>query len=311
MNYITAREAALRWGVTARQVQALCKNGEVAGAIRFNRSYAIPRGAPKPKDGRCRETDAREGQVAVPEISEGLFKEIFDRFPYRINITAADGTLVYANGAFSDGMLEGFQASLLGQYNIFAEENLEKWGLKTHVEKAFSGQAVFTPTVEFPNRTLIGESYGTDYAFVSLYEDINSYPMFDNAGKLSYVVTVFLPARRLNERQEVKQGREYIEAHWEEPFDAASIAQAASLSVSRFVNMFMEEVGFSPRAYYLEIKFKHIKDKLLNANLSIVQAFAACGVDYNSYYVSLFKANAGMTPSQYRKSNIKPMKRTR
>lgn len=311
MDYITAREAALKWSVTARQVQALCKNGEVAGAVRFNRSYAIPSDAPKPKDGRRRKTDAGEGQTAVPEISIGLFKEIFDRFPYRINISAADGTLVYVNSVFSDGMLVEFRESLLGHYNTVADKDLEKWGLKSHVEKAFFGQTVFTPAVEFPNRALVGKSYGTDYAFVSLYEDISSFPMFDHAGKLAYVVTVFFPVRRLNERQEVKQGREYIEAHWFEPFDAALAAQAAGLSVSRFVRMFKEEVGFLPRAYYLEIKFKHIKEKLLDANLSVALAFTACGVDYNSYYVSLFKENAGMTPTQYRKSNIKHEERKR
>lgn len=307
MEYITVREAAAKWGVTARQVQTLCKNGEVEGAVRFNRSFAIPRETPKPKDRRRRETTVDESRTAMPELDAGLFKKIFDHFPYRINICDADGIIVYINGAFTEGMLKGFGESLIGQYNTLMEENLDKWGLKTHIDKAFSGEAVLTPSVEFPNRTMVGRSYETEYAFVSLYEDINSFPLFDHAGNLKYVVTVFVPASRRVERMEVKRGREYIESHWNEPFNTSLAAKAANLSVSRFGRIFKEDAGFSPRDYYLTIKLNHIKEQLLDSNLSVSQAFDVCGVDYNSYYAMLFKKHAGMTPSQYKKANRKAL----
>lgn len=47
-GYITAQEAAEKWGVTVRQVQILCKENRVVGATRLSRIWIIPENAPKP-----------------------------------------------------------------------------------------------------------------------------------------------------------------------------------------------------------------------------------------------------------------------
>ena len=52
MDYISAQEAAEKWGVSARWVQAYAKNDRIKGAIRFGNAWMIPKGADKPKDGR-------------------------------------------------------------------------------------------------------------------------------------------------------------------------------------------------------------------------------------------------------------------
>ena len=41
-GYITAQEAAQKWGVTSRQVQILCKENRVPGASRMSRIWIIP-----------------------------------------------------------------------------------------------------------------------------------------------------------------------------------------------------------------------------------------------------------------------------
>lgn len=52
MGWMTAAEAARKWGVTPRRVQILCAEGRVAGAERFGRAWRIPEDAPKPDDPR-------------------------------------------------------------------------------------------------------------------------------------------------------------------------------------------------------------------------------------------------------------------
>ena len=42
MGYITVKEAAEKWNVTARRVQGLCNSGELKGAERFGRAWMIP-----------------------------------------------------------------------------------------------------------------------------------------------------------------------------------------------------------------------------------------------------------------------------
>lgn len=52
MNGMTAKEAAEKWSITPRQVQLLCANGRIPGAVRFGHAWVIPSDAEKPKDGR-------------------------------------------------------------------------------------------------------------------------------------------------------------------------------------------------------------------------------------------------------------------
>lgn len=52
MEYMTAKEAAQKWGVSQRRVQILCENGRIAGTVRLGWAWAIPRNAQKPTDTR-------------------------------------------------------------------------------------------------------------------------------------------------------------------------------------------------------------------------------------------------------------------
>ena len=47
-GYVQAEQIAEIWGVSTRQVQVLCKQGKVKGAIKFGASWAIPETAEKP-----------------------------------------------------------------------------------------------------------------------------------------------------------------------------------------------------------------------------------------------------------------------
>lgn len=63
MEYISVKEAASKWGISVRRVQALCKQGRIEGLFRLGDVWAIPENAEKPIDGRTK--DAKESQKAV------------------------------------------------------------------------------------------------------------------------------------------------------------------------------------------------------------------------------------------------------
>ena len=48
IGYIKADDAALLWDVSARQVQRMCIEGRIEGAIKFGNTWAIPKDAKKP-----------------------------------------------------------------------------------------------------------------------------------------------------------------------------------------------------------------------------------------------------------------------
>jgi hypothetical protein len=55
LEWITPEQAAEKWGITTRQVQANCKRGLIEGAVQLGRVWLIPKDAPKPLDGRTKE----------------------------------------------------------------------------------------------------------------------------------------------------------------------------------------------------------------------------------------------------------------
>ncbi len=60
MEYISVREASLKWGISERRIQRLCLEERVAGAIRFSRVWMIPKDAEKPEDARIECDDEGE-----------------------------------------------------------------------------------------------------------------------------------------------------------------------------------------------------------------------------------------------------------
>lgn len=51
-GYMSAREAAYKWGVSESRVHKLCQAWRIPGVERFGRSWAIPEDAVKPVDPR-------------------------------------------------------------------------------------------------------------------------------------------------------------------------------------------------------------------------------------------------------------------
>lgn len=54
MDFMTIQEAAKKWNLSERRVQAICVEGKIPGAIKFGRSWAIPKDTDKPKDARIK-----------------------------------------------------------------------------------------------------------------------------------------------------------------------------------------------------------------------------------------------------------------
>lgn len=307
MDYITIKQMASKWRIGVRQVQRYCKNGQIDGVIRFNGVWAIPADAPKPIDGRRKlfETCLEHEEENLPDINDDLevFKKIFDLFPYRLNITDADGLMVYANEAFFMETLHKVREKTIGQYNILKEPLLKKWGLVEHIRRAFRGERVYTPALKFPNKDLVGSKYNEEFAFITLYNDISSFPIFADDGRLRYVVTVYIPVREYKAREEVVRAKEYIDAHWKESFSTKQSAHEAHLSITSLVQHFRNEVGMTPHEYYTKIRMSRLCDALCDDNFTIAQAFELCGMEYNSYYTTLFKKHIGLTPKQFREQN--------
>ena len=55
MEYMSAPEAAKKWGISERRVQLLCSQGRVPGVSKLGYMWLIPQNAEKPIDKRRKE----------------------------------------------------------------------------------------------------------------------------------------------------------------------------------------------------------------------------------------------------------------
>jgi len=54
IEWITVKDAGELWGMTTRRAQFLCANGKVDGAQKLGNMWVVPKGTPKPIDGRTK-----------------------------------------------------------------------------------------------------------------------------------------------------------------------------------------------------------------------------------------------------------------
>ena len=55
MDYISAKDAAHKWGITQRRVAVLCSENRINGASVVGNMWLIPKDTEKPVDGRRKE----------------------------------------------------------------------------------------------------------------------------------------------------------------------------------------------------------------------------------------------------------------
>lgn len=61
LDYISVKDAALKWGISERRIQKLCGENRIEGVIRFGHSWMIPKSAQKPKDLRLKKSTDSKG----------------------------------------------------------------------------------------------------------------------------------------------------------------------------------------------------------------------------------------------------------
>ena len=92
MDYMSAREAANKWGISQRRVAVLCSEQRINDAVMVGNMWIIPTNAEKPIDGRALRYAEDENKVVKPFLKWAggkgqLLSEIEKYYPFDQNIT--------------------------------------------------------------------------------------------------------------------------------------------------------------------------------------------------------------------------------
>ncbi|HHW31276.1 MAG TPA: helix-turn-helix transcriptional regulator [Clostridiaceae bacterium] len=94
---------------------------------------------------------------------------------------------------------------------------------------------------------------------------------------------------------------EYLRYQYDKDYSLEEAARVAHLSPFHFIRVFKEYTGKTPYEYLLLIKLNKAKELLSMHKYSITEICYMCGFNNLSNFISFFKKNIGVTPSEYRK----------
>ena len=230
-----------------------------------------------------------------------LVYQFLDLFPVPVEIFAPDGTSVFINQAIMK--LNGITDSglIIGKYNLLNDPVCnDQMGLREGILRAFRGEAVVTYDIDLPLQDLVDRGVIDEKPFEKAFSDFYLYPV-KSGNELVFVVFIQIEKKLYYGRPDLARAKAYIDTHWQQEFEPEAVAKHVNMSVSQLYNIFNKHVNMTPGDYFRQCKVEHIKEKLKDANLSIKEAFAACGEDYRGAYAKVFKKVTGVTPTEYRK----------
>jgi len=229
-----------------------------------------------------------------------LLINLLEGLPYPAQLYAPNGDLLMANSAFLKQFSISDPEELTAKYNLINDPTVKDAPFYDNIIRAFDGAATQSQDVIIPIHHVKTSNNLPASEIETLIADVTSVPIFENGGMI-YVANFLIIKRHLCSRREIDIAKAYIETHWLEKFDFDEVARITCLSSSHLAHLFKAYTGMTLHDYYTDIKIEKIKDKLLDMNLSVDEAFSECGVDYHGYYAGLFKKKTGFSPSEYRK----------
>jgi len=256
-------------------------------------------------------TTKKTGKELIDAFESFADKKAFFQFleilPYPIEIFAPDGTAVYFNRAGCEQAKVSDPSQVVGHYNILLDPvTNDMLGLREEIAQAFSGKIRTVHDVRVPHENTKEHYVTKDELLVEAkYMDISAFPLHDSKGKIVYIVMMFFTKYVYKGKKEIIQAQEYINSHWQDEYDIAKIAEMVNLSKFHFLRLYKQATKETLFNYYKRVKINKLKEKLLDPNLNVVEAFDACKIPYNGHYIALFKKIIGKTPLECQKEALK------
>lgn len=102
----------------------------------------------------------------------------------------------------------------------------------------------------------------------------------------------------------IKLSISYIENHFDDDISNQDLLQLLDCSESVLLRSFKQAVGMSPMQFLMNHRIQKAAEMLLTTELKSCDIAVSCGFHDFSYFTKIFKRNIGMTPIEYRNSNV-------
>ena len=101
--------------------------------------------------------------------------------------------------------------------------------------------------------------------------------------------------------RDARRVRAYVANNLREPVSVAALASMCGLSPSHFIRAFTTTFGVTPMRYVLEQRLERGRHLLTHNTLDVTAIAITCGFVHPQHFATRFKAQTGLTPTQYRR----------
>ncbi len=101
---------------------------------------------------------------------------------------------------------------------------------------------------------------------------------------------------------DIMEAMYYIERHYGEDIRLCDAAQSAGFSEGHFSRLFKAKIGISFSSYLKNVRLRHVKELLVNTDLSISEIAMETGFSTGDYLSSCFGESEGTTPTGFRRA---------
>ena len=95
MNYITIKEASIKWKISERRIRQLIQDGRIEGAKKLGNTWSIPEDIAKPVDKRYKIKEKNNNIIEFITKNNSYFEDFITRSTYHSNAIEGN-TLTYA-----------------------------------------------------------------------------------------------------------------------------------------------------------------------------------------------------------------------
>ena len=100
---------------------------------------------------------------------------------------------------------------------------------------------------------------------------------------------------------EIMETMYFIERNYSEDIRLSEAAEAAGFSEGHLSRLFASQVGVSFSEYLINVRLRHVKELLINTQMSVAEIANHTGFSNSDYLSACFRHREGMTPTAFRK----------
>lgn len=106
----------------------------------------------------------------------------------------------------------------------------------------------------------------------------------------------------LNSHESVRLARRFLDRHYDRPITIAQLSREAALSPYHFIRLFRRVYKQTPHQYLVQQRIARAKELLRTTDLPVTDICNAVGFESLGSFSTLFRRDAGLSPSAYRLS---------